>query len=76
MTCVGQTVELYYPNENFDFRTIGQLAFSVFSTVVLIVASLWVCFPGALGEGKGGRRVRAKVGVGISYIYLILCMIL
>ena len=42
---VLQTVELYYPNADYDFETMGQLTFSFVSTVLMVVLVYWSCNP-------------------------------
>lgn len=44
-TFFNQTVELYYPNNEYDFETVGQLSFSLFATVFVALMLYHGCNP-------------------------------
>jgi hypothetical protein len=44
-TFFNQTIELYYPDGDVTFTTLGPLLWSIVSTFVVIVLAVYACFP-------------------------------
>lgn len=57
-TFFNRTVELYYPNSEYDLETIGQLSFSFIATLVIGFLVYYSCGP----EGKQFSKSKSTFG--------------
>jgi hypothetical protein len=44
-TFFNQTVELYYPDGDMTLTTIAPLLWSIASTIVVVILTIYLCFP-------------------------------